>query len=39
MMLLACDGVGFGYHGETLFEDVSFSVADGERVAIVAPNG
>ncbi|MCC7539778.1 MAG: ABC-F family ATP-binding cassette domain-containing protein [Deltaproteobacteria bacterium] len=39
MMLLACDALTFGYHGETLFEDVSFTVSDGERIAIVAPNG
>ena len=32
-------GVRFGYAGDTLFEDVTFSLALGERAALVAPNG
>jgi ATP-binding cassette subfamily F protein 3 len=29
----------FGYAGETLFENVTFALALGDRVALVAPNG
>src|ERR1700758_1561302 len=29
----------FGYAGETLFEGVTFSLALGDRVALVAPHG
>ena len=29
----------FGYGGDTLFENVTFSLASGDRVALVAPNG
>ncbi|MGD0674247.1 MAG: ATP-binding cassette domain-containing protein [Polyangiaceae bacterium] len=29
----------FGYAGDTLFENVTFSLAVGDRVALVAPNG
>jgi ATP-binding cassette subfamily F protein 3 len=29
----------FGYAGDTLFENVTFSLALGDRVALVAPNG
>ncbi|MBL8604316.1 MAG: ABC-F family ATP-binding cassette domain-containing protein [Myxococcales bacterium] len=39
MTLLQVDHVSFGYGVDTLFEDVSFSLAAGERLALVAPNG
>ena len=29
----------FGYAGDTLFENITFTLAIGERVALVAPNG
>src|ERR1700733_9254612 len=29
----------FGYAGDTLFEGVTFTLATGDRVALVAPNG
>jgi ATP-binding cassette subfamily F protein 3 len=39
MTLLQVADLRFGYAGETLFEGVTFSVALGDRVALVAPNG
>ena len=39
MTLLQVDHVSFGYGAEVLFEDVSFSLGAGERLALVAPNG
>src|SRR5579871_5115642 len=40
MSLLAFSGVSFAYTcGCPLFEDVSFSVNPGDRIAIVGPNG
>jgi ATP-binding cassette subfamily F protein 3 len=39
MTLLQVDRVSFGYGADVLFEDVSFSLAAGERLALVAPNG
>jgi ATP-binding cassette, subfamily F, member 3 len=39
MTVLQVDHVSFGYDAETLFEDVSFSLTLGERLALVAPNG
>ncbi len=39
MTVLQVGGVRFGYGGETLFENVTFSLALGERAALVAPNG
>jgi len=39
MTLLQVGDLRFGYAGETLFEGVTFSLALGDRVALVAPNG
>jgi ATP-binding cassette subfamily F protein 3 len=39
MTLLQVADLRFGYAGDTLFEDVTFSLAAGDRVALVAPNG
>jgi ATP-binding cassette subfamily F protein 3 len=39
MTVLQVDHVTFGYGADILFEDVSFSLALGERLALVAPNG
>jgi ATP-binding cassette subfamily F protein 3 len=39
MTLLQVGGLSFGYSGDVLFEDVTFSLAAGDRVALVAPNG
>jgi len=33
------DGVTFGYDGDTVFEDVSFTIHDRDSVSIVGPNG
>jgi ATP-binding cassette subfamily F protein 3 len=39
MTVLQVADLRFGYAGETLFENVTFSLALGERAALVAPNG
>ncbi len=39
MTVLQVSEVGFGYAAEPLFQGVSFSLATGERAALVAPNG
>jgi ATP-binding cassette, subfamily F, member 3 len=39
MTVLQVADLRFGYAGDTLFEGVTFSIAIGERAAIVAPNG
>src|SRR5580704_11092758 len=39
MTVLQVADLRFGYAGDTLFEGVTFSLAAGERVALVAPNG
>src|SRR5258705_9571635 len=39
MTVLQVADLGFGYGASQLFEGVTFSVALGDRVALVAPNG
>ncbi len=39
MTVLQVDHVSFGYGAEILFEDVSFTLGAGERMALVGPNG
>src|SRR5688572_20916459 len=39
MTVLQVADLRFGYAGDTLFENVTFSLALGERAALVAPNG
>jgi ATP-binding cassette, subfamily F, member 3 len=39
MTVLQVADVRFGYAGDTLFENVTFSLALGERASLVAPNG
>src|SRR5579859_5722992 len=39
MTVLQVADLRFGYAGDTLFENVTFSLALGDRVALVAPNG
>ena len=39
MTVLQVADLGFGYAGDTLFENVTFTLALGERAALVAPNG
>src|SRR5580693_8538339 len=39
MTVLQVADLRFGYAGETLFENVTFTLALGERAALVAPNG
>ncbi len=39
MTVLEVGNLRFGYAGDTLFENVTFSLALGERAAVVAPNG
>ncbi len=39
MTVLQVADLRFGYGGDTLFENVTFTLAIGERAALVAPNG
>ncbi len=39
MTILQVADLRFGYAGDTLFEGVTFTLAQGDRVALVAPNG
>ncbi len=39
MTVLQVSDVRFGYGGDVLFENVTFTLAIGERAALVAPNG
>jgi ATP-binding cassette, subfamily F, member 3 len=39
MTVLQVADLRFGYAGDTLFDSVTFSLAIGERAALVAPNG
>src|SRR6478609_9085488 len=39
MTVLQVADLRFGYAGDTLFDGVTFSLAIGERAALVAPNG
>jgi ATP-binding cassette subfamily F protein 3 len=39
MTVLQVADLRFGYAGDTLFDGVTFSLAAGDRVALVAPNG
>jgi ATP-binding cassette subfamily F protein 3 len=39
MTVLQVADLRFGYGGDTLFENVTFTLALGERAALVAPNG
>ncbi|HEX4446470.1 MAG TPA: ABC-F family ATP-binding cassette domain-containing protein [Polyangiaceae bacterium] len=39
MTVLQVADLQFGYAGDTLFEGVTFTLATGDRVALVAPNG
>ena len=38
-IVLQADGLSKGFGGRTLFEDVSFTLRQGERIALVGPNG
>jgi ATP-binding cassette subfamily F protein 3 len=39
MTVLQVADLRFGYAGDTLFENITFTLSIGERVALVAPNG
>ncbi|MEZ4408763.1 MAG: ABC-F family ATP-binding cassette domain-containing protein [Polyangiales bacterium] len=39
MTIVQVDRVSFAYGADLLFEDVSFTLAAGDRMALVAPNG
>jgi len=39
MTVLQAADISFGYGAETLFQDITFSLALAERAALVAPNG
>ncbi|MBQ7924038.1 MAG: ABC-F family ATP-binding cassette domain-containing protein [Clostridia bacterium] len=38
-MLICSDNVQFGFNGETLLKDVSFTLNEGERVGLIGGNG
>ena len=38
-MILDVSGVGFGYRGQEVLSDVTFSVSEGETVSVLGPNG
>ncbi|HCL78869.1 MAG TPA: iron ABC transporter ATP-binding protein, partial [Synergistaceae bacterium] len=38
-MILSVDGLSFSYRGVPVLEGVTFSVAKGETVALLGPNG
>jgi ATP-binding cassette subfamily F protein 3 len=37
--VIQVEGVSKGYGGQTLFRDLSWRIADGERIGLVGPNG
>src|SRR5580658_8230350 len=39
MSVLQVADLRFGYAGDTLFENATFTLASGDRAALVAPNG
>lgn len=39
MISISCDDLSLSFNGETLFEHVSFSLNDGDRLGIVGVNG
>ncbi|MCD8205081.1 MAG: ABC-F family ATP-binding cassette domain-containing protein [Clostridia bacterium] len=39
IMLISLEGVNFGHTDTHLFENVTFSVSEGERVGLIGPNG
>ena len=38
-MLLSADNLQFGFHGETLLTQITFSLNEGERVGLIGGNG
>ncbi len=38
-MLLSADNLQFGFNGESLLEDITFSLNEGERVGLIGGNG
>ena len=38
-MLLSAENLYFGFHGETLLEDIRFTVNEGERIGLIGGNG
>lgn len=38
-VLLSCQGLGKAYAAKTLFDSLSLTVSDGDRVGIIGPNG
>ncbi|MBR2023225.1 MAG: ABC-F family ATP-binding cassette domain-containing protein, partial [Clostridia bacterium] len=38
-MLISADNITFGFNGEILFEKVTFSLNEGDRVGLIGPNG
>ena len=38
-MLISTDNLTFGFHGETLLENISFTLSEGDRVGLIGGNG
>ena len=38
-MLLSAENLSFGFHGESLLEEVRFTVNEGERIGLIGGNG
>ena len=38
-MLISCDNLIFGFNGETLLENITFSLNEGDRVGLIGGNG
>ncbi len=38
-MLIGLENIKFGYQGEVLFENVNFTVSEGERIGLIGGNG
>ena len=38
-MLITCENVTFGYAGETLLENITFLLSEGDRVGLIGGNG
>src|SRR5439155_21273228 len=39
MLLLSCQGLTASFGAHPLFEDISISVSDGDRLGLIGPNG
>ena len=38
-MLISTDNLTFGFNGETLLENITFTLSEGDRVGLIGGNG